>query len=215
MFLKLTIAGAVLLAATVSVPVQAEILAMMNYESKPADELRALKLSGATPRREGIAIVDVDPESPNFGRVLSDIPVDPSTVTHHIFYDRTMTKAYVTALAQPALQVIDLTRNPYRMSVIKTPECKFAEDVIFDDVNKRWYLTCMGSAKFIVGDVMTDVILGEVELPGTYPHGLAINTEIDRILVTSTITPDLQSPAEEVSVVRASTLQPLGAIKRG
>ena len=35
---------------------QAEILAMLNYESKP----------GQTPRREGIAIIDVDPESKNF-----------------------------------------------------------------------------------------------------------------------------------------------------
>ena len=32
---------------------QAQILAMVNYESKP----------GQTPRREGIAIIDVDPES--------------------------------------------------------------------------------------------------------------------------------------------------------
>ena len=192
---------------------QAEILAIMNYESKPAEDLAALKLSGDIPRREGIAIVNVDPESPDFGRVISDIPIDPATVAHHIFFDRTMTKAYVTALASPALQVIDMTANPYRMTVIETPECKLGEDVIFDEANKRWYLTCMGSANVIVGDVATDAILGEIALPGVYPHGLAVDTAIDRILVTSTITPDLTSPAEDVWVVRASTLEPLGAIK--
>ena len=61
-------------------PAQAEVLAIMNYESKPADDLKALKLSGETERREGLAIVDVDPDSKNFGQIVSDIPTDPATV---------------------------------------------------------------------------------------------------------------------------------------
>ena len=36
----------------------AEILALLNYESKPDQPVR----------REGIAIMDIDPESGNFGR---------------------------------------------------------------------------------------------------------------------------------------------------
>jgi DNA-binding beta-propeller fold protein YncE len=71
----------------------------------------------------------------------------------------------------------------------------------------------MGSANVIVGSVETDEVIGELKLPGTYPHGLAVNTAIDRILVTSTITPDLTGPDEFVSVVRASDLEPLGKIK--
>lgn len=204
----------VAVAASIAIsPVTAEILAVMNYESKPADQLKSLKLSGDTPRREGLAIIDVDPESPNFGRILSDIPIDPATVAHHIFYDRTMTKAYITGLQKPALQVLDLTKNPYRLSTIETPPCAMAEDVILDEANERWYLTCMGSGKVIVGDVASDEIVGEIQLPGTYPHGLAVNSAIDRILVASTITPDLTSPDEFVSVVRASDLKPLGKIK--
>ena len=194
-------------------PATAEILAIMNYESKPADQLKSLKLSGDAPRREGLAIVDVDPESPNFGRIVSDIPIDPETVAHHIFYDRTMQKAYITGLQQPALQVLDLTRNPYRLSTIETPPCTMGEDVILDEANERWYLTCMGSGNVIVGDVATDEVIGEIKLPGTYPHGLAVNSDIDRILVTSTITPDLTGPDEFVSVVRASDLEPLAKIK--
>lgn len=194
-------------------PAAAEVLAMMNYESKPADQLKSLKLSGDSPRREGIAVVDVDPSSPQFGKILMDIPIDPATVAHHIFYDRTMSKAYLTALAQPALQVIDMTKNPYRVSVIMTPECKLAEDVILDEANERWYLTCMGSGNVIVGEVATDRVIGEIKLPGTNPHGLAVHSGIDRILVTSTITPDLQTPKEVVSVVRASDLKPLGEVK--
>jgi hypothetical protein len=197
----------------VAAPTTAEILAIMNYESKPEEDLRSLKLSGDMPRREGLAIIDVDPESRNFGNILSDIPIDPETVAHHIFYDRTMSKAYITGLQQPALQVLDLTKNPYRLSTIATPPCTMGEDIILDETNERWYLTCMGSGNVIVGDVVTDEVLGEIDLPGTYPHGLAVNTEIDRILVTSTITPDLTGPDEFISVVRASDLEPLGKIK--
>lgn len=204
---------AALAAFVPTAPATAEILAIMNYESKPADQLKSLKLSGETARREGLAIIDVDPESPNFGKILSDIPLDSATVAHHIFYDRTMSKAYITGLQQPALQVLDLTKNPYRLSTIETPPCKVAEDVILDEANERWYLTCMGSGKVIVGDVEGDEVVGEIDLPGTYPHGLAVNTAIDRILVTSTITPDLSSPDEFISVVRASDLEPIGKIK--
>ena len=66
-----------------------EILAMMNYETKPAESLKALNLTGPRERREGIAIIDVDPESPAFGKILMDIPLPPDLVAHHIFYDRT------------------------------------------------------------------------------------------------------------------------------
>jgi DNA-binding beta-propeller fold protein YncE len=208
----LEVAAAIAVCAVVT-PAQAEVLAIMNYESKPADDLKALKLSGETPRREGLAIVDVDPDSPNFGRIVSDIPTDPATVVHHIFYDRTMTKAYITALGQPALQVLDMTQNPYRLSTIETSGCTMGEDIILDEANERWFLTCMGSGNVIVGDVATDKIIGEIKLPGTNPHGLAVNSKIDRILVTSTITPDLTTPGEVLSVVRASDLEPLGQIK--
>lgn len=42
----------------------AEILALLNYESKPDQPVR----------REGIAIMDIDPESRNFGKILMEIP---------------------------------------------------------------------------------------------------------------------------------------------
>ena len=191
----------------------AEILAMMNYESKTPDQVKALKLTGAQERREGIAIIDVDPESATFGKWLVDIPLDPGGVSHHIFYDRTMTKAYLTSLASPALQVMDLTEFPPRLRTIEVPNCAMAEDVIFDDANEHWYLTCMMSANVWQGSVATDEITGEIKLTGTYPNGLGVNTDIDRIVVTSTIKGDLTEPGETISIVRASTLEPLGEIK--
>lgn len=195
-------------------PSAAEILAMMNFESKTPEAIEALKLGAPGERREGIAIMDVDPQSARFGDVIMEIPLPPDLVAHHIFYDRTQTKAYVTALGQPHLHVIDMTKNPYRVSRIEVAQCMVGEDVILSGDNQTWYLTCMGTGVVVVGDVATDTVKHVVTLPAPYPHGLAVHQGIDRYLVTSTVNAaDLGDPGEVVSVVKASTNEVLGTIK--
>jgi len=194
-------------------PAKAEILAMMNYETKTPESLKALKLSGETPRKEGIAIIDVDPVSSEFGKILMDIPLPPDLVAHHIFYDRQQRKAYVTALGQSLLHVFDLDQHPYRLRRIELPDCKLGEDVIFSEDNTTWYVTCMMSARYIEGDVATDEIKRVVELPDSYPHGLAVASDIDRIVVTNTISGDFKDVRDEVIVVEASTGKELKRIR--
>ncbi|MEX2296417.1 MAG: hypothetical protein WD715_03310 [Dongiaceae bacterium] len=208
--MRTAIALAGIVAASLAIPTsssEAEILAMMNYETKSPESLEALKLTAPGERREGIAIIDVDPESENFGRILADIPMPADQIVHHIFYDRTMSKAYVTSLAQPALQVIDMTRFPYRLESIDVGGCSMAEDVIFDEANERWFLTCMNSANVFVGDVATDEVLAQIDLPGSYPHGLGVSTAANRIVVTSTVSGDLSDPHEFVSIVDATSYE--------
>jgi len=179
----------------------AEILAMLNYESKTANPLR----------KEGIAIIDVDPQSPTAGRVLADIPLPGDLVAHHIFYNRDKTKAYVTALGKSVLHVMDLTRFPFRLKEVPVPGCSVLEDVVVTPDNKTWYLTCMGSSNVIVGDAVTDRPLRAIAAPHPgppyirWPHGIALNTTIDRLLVTDTISPDLKNPGESVTVIEASS----------
>lgn len=67
----------------------------MKQASKTPDLLKYLKLSHERERREGIAIVDVDPTSSSFSRLMVDIPLDPTELARHIFYDRTMMKTCV------------------------------------------------------------------------------------------------------------------------
>ncbi len=109
---------AVIIAAVTPRTADAEILAMMNYESKPADSLKALKLTGKQPRREGIAVVDVDPNSSAFGKILMDVPLPADLVAHHIFYDREMEKAYVTALGKSELHVFNLNPSSHTKCII-------------------------------------------------------------------------------------------------
>lgn len=210
---KLLHATVIALSGLTACTAQAEILAMMNYESKSADSLKSLRLSAPPPRREGIAVVDVDPRSEGFGRILADIPLPPDLVAHHIFYDRTQTKAFVTALGKEELRILDLTRSPYRMRTIGVPGCTMGEDVILDESNTTWYLTCMASGNVFVGSVATGEVLREIELPGTFPHGLGVHTGIDRLIVTSTVSADLKDARETVTIVRASSGEVLGEIK--
>ncbi len=191
----------------------AEMLAISNYETKADESLEALQLQNADEnRREGIAVFEVDPASPDYGKILMEIPVSPDLVLHHIFYNNALTKAYVTALEQEILHVIDLTKWPYRMKPIPTPGCKVQENIILSDDDKTWYVTCMGSANVVVGDAVKDEMTHIIEMPGTYPHGITLHSGIDRILVASCVAPDMSGAGHTVEIIKASTGEYLGGL---
>lgn len=191
----------------------AERLAILNYESMAEDSLEALQLrSGPEARREGIAVMELDRASPDYGKIILDIPVPPDTMLHHIFYNKDLTKAYVTALGVPVLHVIDLTTFPYRMKPIPTPGCQVQEDIVFSDDNTRWYLTCMGSSNVVIGDAVADKAIETIAMDGTYPHGIALHEGIDRLLVTNCVAPDMSAVGDTLEIVELSTGRHLGGI---
>jgi len=178
----------------------AELLALLNYESKPNQPVR----------REGIAIMEIDPESQDFGKILMEIPLPSDLVAHHIFFNRDRTKAYVTALGKSILHVVDLTKFPYRLRAIDVPDCQVGEDLVVSEDNKTWYLTCMGSSNVIMGDAVKDKPIKTLSSSDPkafvlYPHGIAIHNGIDRVLVTSTVKPDMSEQGETVTVLEAGT----------
>jgi DNA-binding beta-propeller fold protein YncE len=179
----------------------AELLALLNYESKPDQSVR----------REGIAIMDIDPESADFGKILMEIPLPSDLVAHHIFFNRDKSNAYITALGKSILHVVDLTKFPYRLRAIAVPDCQMGEDLVVSEDNKTWYLTCMGSSTVIMGDAVKDQPIKTVSAsePAVatilYPHGIAIHNGIDRVLVTSTVKPDMSEAGESVTVLEAKT----------
>ncbi|MEE8226593.1 MAG: YncE family protein [Kiloniellales bacterium] len=195
--------GAIALFTLIPAMASAEILAMLNYESKPEQ----------TMRREGIAIIDVDPESANFGKILVDMPLPHDLRNHHIFLNKDASKGYMTVFGENALYVIDLKRFPYRFTRVDVPDCAVGEDVVFSGDGSKWYLTCMGSNAVIVGDAIGDKPLKTIATPKPYPHGIAIHDGIDRILITGTIKHDLTEPGETITVIEASTGKPLSSHK--
>jgi DNA-binding beta-propeller fold protein YncE len=188
-------------------PASAEILAAMNYESKP----------GVTPRREGIAIVDIDPASANFNRIVRDAPLPPDFVAHHIYFNRDQTKAYVTSLGHSEIAVYDANRLPEGAKFVPAPDCKVGEDMVFTRDRKRWFLSCMGSSNIIVGDAQTDQTIGVIFAPEPppgaepkpfikHPHGLTLNEDLDLLIATSTVDPaDFSKAGDTVTLIQAST----------
>jgi DNA-binding beta-propeller fold protein YncE len=193
-----------------------EILAMVNYETKSPESLKALKSPVAAPaRKEGIAIIDVDPKSKTFGKIVQDIALPGDLVAHHIFYNRDQSKAYVTALGKEELRIIDMKKRPYAISkVVAVPGCSVGEDVVFSGDGKNWYLSCMGTQAMVVGDAKKDAPLKTVKVAAPYPHGIAIHNGIDRILLSSTVrASDLGDAGEVISAVEASSGKVLGTYK--
>jgi DNA-binding beta-propeller fold protein YncE len=177
----------------------AVMLAMLNYETEPQQ-----------PRQEGIAIMDVDPESASFGAVVDHVILPADGVAHHIFYNKTLDKAYITNLGNGALRVMKMRRTPLSPKDIDVPMCRVAEDIVFSDDGNRWYLTCMGSSNVIVGDAHMDKVIRVIGSEDQRrfiqnPHGIGLNQSVDRLLVTSTIRPDLTHPGNTVTEIQAST----------
>ncbi len=199
--------GSMALAALPGTPARAELLAALNYESKP----------GIEPRREGIAIIDIDPASPRFNQIIKDAPLPPDLVAHHIYFSRDKSKAYVTSLGRGAIAVFDTGRLPENPEIISVPDCKVAEDMVFTADGRRWFLSCMGSSNVIMGDAATNRTLAVIaasepkagEPPRPFiknPHGLTLNDSLDLLVVTSTVDPaDMQRAGETITLVEAST----------
>lgn len=181
-------------------PASAELLALLNYESKPDQPVR----------REGIAIMDIDPESADYGKILMEIPLPSDLVAHHIFFNRDKSKAFITSLGKRILLAVDLTKFPYRLRTIEVPECQVNEDLVVSEDNKTWFLICMGSSNVVMGDAKTDkpikmISSSEADAFILYPHGIAIHNGIDRMLVTSTVKPDMSDQGDSVTVLEAKS----------
>ena len=193
----------------------AQIYAMMNYETKSPDSLKVLKTPVATgARKEGIAVIDVDPKSKTCGKIVEDMNIQPDWVAHHIFYNRDESKIYVTSLAKPELGVIDMKKKPLAMKIVAVPDCQVGEDVVLSEDNKTWYLSCMGSQTVVIGDAVADKPVRSVKVGAPYPHGVAVNEGIDRMLTTSTVRPsDGGDAGEVISEVELSTGKVVGTYK--
>ena len=192
--------------------VHAERLAILNWETKAPESLDSLSLSEDKNREEGIAIIELDKNNKDYGKILSNIPVDPDLILHHIFYNQDLTKAYITALAGDNLFYINLKDKVWRMRNIPVPMCKVQENIIFSNDNKRWWLTCMGSSNIIEGNAENDKIIRVINIPDSYPHGITLNEDIDRILVASCVAPDMSAAGKTIEVIEASSGKHLESI---
>ena len=189
--------------ATFALTARAEMLAMVVYETKAEESIRALRVEDADrPREDGLAIIDVDPASESYGKVLAKFPLPEGLVPHHQYYNRDQTKIYITGALMPMLHVVDVTRVPYRIKRVDIPGCRRLDSMVISDDNKTWWVTCRDTGKVIVGDATADRPIGEIVL-NDLPHGIGFHQGLDRLIVTHY--GSLENFGETIIVVEAST----------
>ncbi|MEE8132746.1 MAG: hypothetical protein V3T40_04135 [Nitrososphaerales archaeon] len=168
---------------------------------------------------DGIAIVDLNPDSSSFGQILQEVPIGPRVNPHHLYYNRDGSKLYTTALGGPIIQaslfLIEMNGDRINQVLpIDTGPCKVAEDLYFSEDGTRFYMTCMGSDMVIIYEEDTYNLIGQIKASKDkaddepyirYPHGIHASEKIDRMVITETISAMLDDPGSSVSVVEFSS----------
>jgi DNA-binding beta-propeller fold protein YncE len=182
--------------------------------NEPITALINYRAIGEIREKDGLAIIDINPNSNTFGEILQDVPVGKEVFMHHPFYNQAGSKLYNTALAGENLYRINLHENTiFDITPIDAGGCVVGEDMYFSKNGDRFYLTCMGSDKIIIFDGNTDKKLGEIssskiQNPNAFvkqPHGISADEAIDRMIVTETVSPALEDPGNTISIIEYST----------
>lgn len=186
--------------------------------------------------RHSIAIVELDPESENFGKILNEIDQpEMDEPFHHLYYSPNG-RLYSTGLdGVCSLAEINLSRDASGSPVIENTNClntggqAVGEDIMWVTVNDRdlMFVTFMGGAGEadggsvgvfdannnelvkVISALKSEVAEGEPYI--MYPHG--ITAFEDRMVVTSTVHPDLKTGVgNSVTVIDLNTLEPIQTI---
>ena len=182
-----------------------------------------------------VAIVELDPEAPNFGEILEEYDYTGYEYPlHHLYYSPSG-RLYATGL-DPAcsLAEIGLSRDSTGTPTINGVECldtqgqQVGEDIMWHSVDGREYMfvTFMGGTGVDQADggsvgvfdpQSNEVIkviesrrssVGEDQPYIMYPHG--ISAYGDRMVVSSTVHPDLATGVgNAVTIIDLNTMEPI------
>jgi hypothetical protein len=179
---------------------------------------------------DGVAVIDLDPGSPEFGKILQRVDVGVDTSPHHLYFDRDEERLYTTAVGGACLYELVLARDAAGVPRIEgvvpidTGGQTVGEDMFFT-ADGRYLVTFMGGfgakvdGSIGVFDAATNELLDTVVAPFDptgqdpfvlYPHGLSVNEELGRVMVTSTVHPDAVSGVgNTVTTLDLATMEPL------
>lgn len=159
---------------------------------------------------DGIAVIELDPEAPNFGNISSKLELGIGVLPHHLYYNHNAKKLFTTALGGSYLYQIetgeDKNGQPKLINAtpINTGENTVGENLFFTN-DGRYFMTFMGGAggskdgSIGVFNANNNQLIKTIKAPIQtnsnqfimYPHGISINEEKQLMMVTSTIHPDL------------------------
>jgi hypothetical protein len=181
----------------------------------------------------GIVLMDLDPESPQFGKILQQYEMDEGVLPHHLYFNAAQDRLYNSALSGSMLYEVNLKqagKSPPRIedaAPIDVGESTVGENLYFTQDGDRFYMTFMGGKGELTGgtvgvfDAQTNELIETIEAPVPedpasgqpfilYPHGLSANEEIGLLMVTSATHPDLVSGAgNTVTAIDMKTNKPV------
>jgi len=159
---------------------------------------------------DGIAVIELDPEAPNFGHISSKLELGVGVLPHHLYYDQNANKLFTTALGGSYLYQVKTEKDKNGQPVlvnaapIDTGENTVGENLFFTN-DGRYFMTFMGGAggpqdgSIGVFNANNNQLIKTIKAPIQtnpnqfimYPHGISVNEEKGLMMVTSTIHPDL------------------------
>jgi hypothetical protein len=165
--------------------------------------------------KDGVALVDLNPESKHFGKLLQRKDIGKGVLPHHLYFNNDESRLYTTALGGSMLYelILDKGRDGVpritRVVPIDTGGNRVGEDIYFTRDGSRFYMTFMGGkggandGTVGVFDAHTNKLIETIQaLPDEanpakpfikHAHGISANEDLGILMVTSTVNPDLVS----------------------
>jgi DNA-binding beta-propeller fold protein YncE len=164
--------------------------------------------------KDGIALVDLNPESQDFGRIIQRQGIDEGVLTHHVYWNHDESRLYTTALGGSNLYevILDQGRDGVpritRIVPIDTGGNLVGEDMFFTRDNRRFYVTFLGgqggekAGSVGVFNARTNHLIETIQAPMPedpasgqpfimHPHGISANEDLGLLMVTSDAHPEL------------------------
>ena len=185
---------------------------------------------------DGVMLVNVDPESANFGTIREIFELGEGLLPHHLYYNHDQSRLYNTALGGEFLYELILERDDNGIPTIveavpiDTSDNVVGEDMFFSEDGNYFWTTFIGGfgeerdGTIGVFDAQTNELLQTIVAPEPedpasgepfilYPHGISANEDLGYMVVTSTVHPDLTTGiGNTVTLIDMETNQPVQTV---
>lgn len=182
---------------------------------------------------DGVLLLNLDPESDQFGEILQDFQLGEGVIPHHLYYNRDESRLYNTSLSGEFLYELILERDSegtptiVEARPIDVGENLVGEDMYFTEDGSRFYMTFMGGlggdrdGSVGVFDAETNELIETITAPEAkddpysepfilYPHGISANEALGHMMVTSTNHPDFVTGfGNTVTLIDMETNEPV------
>lgn len=162
--------------------------------------------------KDGVLTMELDPESPYFGNILSKTEIGVGVLPHHLYFNRDEKRLFTTALGGDYLYELKMEWDKdgypiiHTVTPVNTHGNRVGEDIFFTKSGEYWVTFMGGHGGLRDGTVgvfnaqtneLVKTISGSIDAHPDkfimYPHGISVYEDKKLAMVTSTIHPDLTS----------------------